>query len=144
MEGVEVVNGLECKIACNSSKVSCICLSYKFYYLVLLLYHTRILLFSYALPFYIFLSIYMFPLESKIFYNLEREMQHRFMHEDLVVQFLQSIFTKGIVCQISYVLDTEDFFFRLRRKKRNALGGRSSSYHAQERAQRFHRFLSAT
>ncbi|KAJ8750132.1 hypothetical protein K2173_014047 [Erythroxylum novogranatense] len=45
-------------------------------------------------------------------------------------------------CKISYVLDTEDFFFRPRRKKYNS----SQSFHDWERArvQRFHRFLSAS
>lgn len=47
-------------------------------------------------------------------------------------------------CKISYVLDTEDFFFRTRRKRRNSPQGRSL-YHdkVQARVQRFRRFLSA-
>ncbi|KAJ4826449.1 hypothetical protein Tsubulata_013641 [Turnera subulata] len=47
-------------------------------------------------------------------------------------------------CKISYVLDTEDCFFRLRRKTGNSSKGRSL-YHDQDQArvQRFHKFLSA-
>ncbi|CAK9162852.1 unnamed protein product [Ilex paraguariensis] len=45
--------------------------------------------------------------------------------------------------KISYVLDTEDYFFRVRRKRRDLSGGRSSC-HNQSRQQRFHRFLMAS
>ncbi|XP_052196269.1 paired amphipathic helix protein Sin3-like 2 isoform X2 [Diospyros lotus] len=41
--------------------------------------------------------------------------------------------------KISYVLDTEDFFFRVK-KQRSSSAGRPS-YHGKERVERFHRFL---
>ncbi|KAK9925188.1 hypothetical protein M0R45_033520 [Rubus argutus] len=43
--------------------------------------------------------------------------------------------------KISYVLDTEDYFFRMRRKRRNPSESRSP-YCDQTRVQRFHKFLS--
>ncbi|BFG26777.1 hypothetical protein CerSpe_130510 [Prunus speciosa] len=45
--------------------------------------------------------------------------------------------------KISYVLDTEDYFFRMRRKRRNPSGARSP-YCDQSRVQRFHKFLSVS
>ncbi|KVH92744.1 Histone deacetylase interacting, partial [Cynara cardunculus var. scolymus] len=45
---------------------------------------------------------------------------------------------------ISYVLDTEDFFFRERRKRRKLSGGRSSSSLSHTNVERFHRFLAAS
>ncbi|KAB1211673.1 Paired amphipathic helix protein Sin3-like 2 [Morella rubra] len=51
-----------------------------------------------------------------------------------------------IVCnssKISYVLDTEDFFFRPRRNRSKSLRGTSSS-REEARVQRFRRFLSST
>ncbi|XP_048229904.1 paired amphipathic helix protein Sin3-like 2 isoform X1 [Ricinus communis] len=48
-------------------------------------------------------------------------------------------------CKISYVLDTEDFFFRLRKKSRNSSQVKFSYQdQVQTRIQRFHRFLSAS
>ncbi|XAR71204.1 hypothetical protein NMG60_11028366 [Bertholletia excelsa] len=44
--------------------------------------------------------------------------------------------------KISYVLDTEDFFYRLKRRRK--LLGASSSCHDQARIQRFHQFLAAS
>ncbi|KAM0058174.1 putative transcription regulator Others family [Helianthus debilis subsp. tardiflorus] len=44
--------------------------------------------------------------------------------------------------KISYVFDTEDYFFRVRRKRRKRLGEGSSSRN-QAKIERFHRFLSA-
>ncbi|XP_030553614.2 paired amphipathic helix protein Sin3-like 2 isoform X1 [Rhodamnia argentea] len=54
----------------------------------------------------------------------------------------------GLECKVacnssktSYVLDTEDFLFRWRRRRKSSPGFRSSSRY-QEKVQRFHRFLS--
>nr|POE84346.1 paired amphipathic helix protein sin3-like 2 [Quercus suber] len=47
----------------------------------------------------------------------------------------------SMVWNISYVLDTEDFFFRPRRNRRNS--SRGILCRDEERVQRFHSFLSA-
>ncbi|KAI3761948.1 hypothetical protein L1987_52371 [Smallanthus sonchifolius] len=45
--------------------------------------------------------------------------------------------------KISYVLDTEDFFFREKRKRRKDSSDRSSSFHSQTNVERFHKILAA-
>lgn len=92
MEGVEVVNGLENKIACNSYKVFC-CYSYP-------------------------ATNYRYRACVSLINHLRRAMY---------------------VWQISYVLDTEDFFFRRRKTPQH-----KSSNNNQAKVQRFHRFLSAS
>ncbi|XP_010317097.1 paired amphipathic helix protein Sin3-like 2 isoform X3 [Solanum lycopersicum] len=59
------------------------------------------------------------------------------------------ILVNGLECKmasnsskISYVLDTEDFFYRLGRKRRNISAGRLS-YHGHERIERFHHVLTS-
>ncbi|KAD2028391.1 hypothetical protein E3N88_42000 [Mikania micrantha] len=46
--------------------------------------------------------------------------------------------------KISYVLDTEDFFFRERTKRRKVSGDRSSSHRRQTNVERFHKYLAAS
>ncbi|XP_055805599.1 paired amphipathic helix protein Sin3-like 2 isoform X2 [Solanum dulcamara] len=60
------------------------------------------------------------------------------------------ILVNGLECKmasnsskISYVLDTEDFFYRLGRKRRSILAGRLSC-HGQARIERFHRVLTSS
>lgn len=97
MEDVRMVNGLECKMACNSSKV-----------FILRIFNLKL----------VFVA--------------------------LIFHFLEWKFSNLVsVWQISYVLDTEDFFYRVRRKKRN-LSNSGPSQRYQERVQRFHRFLEAS
>nr|GMC95224.1 paired amphipathic helix protein Sin3-like 2 isoform X1 [Ipomoea batatas] len=59
------------------------------------------------------------------------------------------IIVNGLECKmtshsskISYVLDTEDFFFRFGKKRKTKVG--RSSYHNQARVERFHRFLASS
>ena len=47
-------------------------------------------------------------------------------------------YPESFMCQISYVLDTEDLFFRVKRRRC------SSSSHDRARIERFHRFLTAS
>ncbi|KVI02470.1 Histone deacetylase interacting [Cynara cardunculus var. scolymus] len=46
--------------------------------------------------------------------------------------------------KISYVLDTEDYFFRIRRKRRKLSGSGSSSSRSHAKVERFHSFLSGS
>ncbi|XP_071735041.1 paired amphipathic helix protein Sin3-like 2 isoform X1 [Rutidosis leptorrhynchoides] len=80
--------------------------------------------------------------------------KHRFSDMDAAAAMsaaMQDIIgVNGLECKmscssskISYVLDTEDFFFREKRKRRKTSGSSrsSSNCHAQAKVHRFHRFL---
>lgn len=65
------------------------------------------------------------------------------LREKTIERIGESLFSNNTTAlQISYVLDTEDFFFRFGKKRKTIVG--RSSYHSQARVERFHCLLASS